>query len=161
MCDRSRGFCNTTYIRRGCCWGHPCLDITIAWARTNRGYDSQPLHLVRQHSTVYRVPQLSECSNWPTVNPVTGRPAKTQAISLGLGSLFNHSTQDQNVGWERSLNTKTITYIALRDISLGEELCINYGRVWFHDSDAAQEEEEDCADVMLGRLEIDLWIRLV
>lgn len=80
---------------------------------------------------------------------------KTQAISLGLGSLFNHSSQDQNVGWERNLSTHTVTYTALRDIVQGEELCINYGRLWFHDADAAQEEEEG-ADAILERIEIDL-----
>ena len=80
---------------------------------------------------------------------------RTQAISLGLGSLFNHSSQDLNVGWERDINAQTISYTALRDIGRGEELCINYGRLWFHDADGTQ-EAEDCADVMLGKIEIDL-----
>jgi SET domain-containing protein len=37
--------------------------------------------------------------------------------------MFNHSSQDQNVVWERDLLRQTITYRALRDIQAGEELC--------------------------------------
>jgi hypothetical protein len=37
--------------------------------------------------------------------------------------MFNHSTQDQNVVWERDTSRLMITYRALRDIQAGEELC--------------------------------------
>jgi hypothetical protein len=37
--------------------------------------------------------------------------------------MFNHSTQDQNVVWERDMSRLIITYRALRDIHAGEELC--------------------------------------
>jgi hypothetical protein len=37
--------------------------------------------------------------------------------------MFNHSTQEQNVGWMRDLQRQIITYRALRDIPAGEELC--------------------------------------
>lgn len=37
--------------------------------------------------------------------------------------MFNHSTQDQNVVWERDAERLTITYRAQRDIAAGEELC--------------------------------------
>lgn len=37
--------------------------------------------------------------------------------------MFNHSTQDQNVVWERDTERLIITYRALRDIPAGEELC--------------------------------------
>lgn len=37
--------------------------------------------------------------------------------------MFNHSTQDQNVVWERDTERLIITYRALRDIPVGEELC--------------------------------------
>jgi uncharacterized protein len=75
---------------------------------------------------------------------------KTQAVILGLGSLFNHSKLHQNVGWTRDIENRLITYTALRDIKLGEELCISYGdRLTFVDVDAAiphdrgKEEDED------------------
>ena len=45
-------------------------------------------------------------------------------MALGLGSLFNHSTLNQNVGWERDLVAQCITYRALRDIQAGEELSV-------------------------------------
>lgn len=47
----------------------------------------------------------------------------TQAVVLGLGSMFNHSAQFQNVGWERDLVKEVVVYKALRDIQPGEELC--------------------------------------
>lgn len=68
----------------------------------------------------------------------------TQAIALGLGSMFNHSTLQQNVGWKRNTETDVIVYIALRTIKRGEELCISYGsaRLWFPDADAAMLMDE-------------------
>ncbi|KEF61875.1 uncharacterized protein A1O9_03447 [Exophiala aquamarina CBS 119918] len=73
-------------------------------------------------------------SYWPSP---TGRTT-TQAIALGLGSMFNHSTLQQNIGWKRNTQTGVIVYSALRDIKSGEELCISYGnaRLWFPDADA-------------------------
>jgi uncharacterized protein len=61
----------------------------------------------------------------------------TQALALGLGSLFNHSTRHQNIGWLRNTESDVIVYTALRDIKKGEELCISYGsaRLWFPDAD--------------------------
>ena len=61
----------------------------------------------------------------------------TQALALGLGSMFNHSTVAQNVGWKRNTETDVLVYTALRDIRAGEELCISYGsaRLWFDDVD--------------------------
>lgn len=61
-------------------------------------------------------------SNWPIVN-LEGVKQVAQAVILGLGSMFNHSTQDQNVVWERDPERLIITYRALRDIPVGEELC--------------------------------------
>jgi uncharacterized protein len=59
---------------------------------------------------------------------------QTQALILGLGSMFNHSNLRQNVGWERDIKNLLITYTALRDIKDGEELCISYGpRLTFKD----------------------------
>lgn len=82
-----------------------------------------------QHYTYY----------WP--NPKGG--AQTQAMALGLGSMFNHSSLRQNVIWQRDVENGLIVYIAHRDIEAGEELCISYGnaRLWFKDSDCDPEEE--------------------
>lgn len=87
-------------------------------------------------------------SNWPFQDPKTERLATTQAVVLGLGSMFNHSSCDQNVAWDRNLSSQSITYKALRDIEKGEELCINYGRLWFADADAAEGIHEDELDAL-------------
>ena len=90
----------------------------------------------------------------------TGKAVQTQALALGLGSLFNHSSQDQNVGWIRDTAGQCIEYRALRDILAGEELCINYGRLWFTDADTCGEdtrkqgEEEIDENALLMGIEI-------
>lgn len=68
----------------------------------------------------------------------------TQAIALGLGSMFNHSTSKQNVVWKRDIDAQCIIYTAHQDIKIGEELCISYGsgRLWFEDADAADSDDE-------------------
>ncbi|KAF1940845.1 protein methyltransferase [Clathrospora elynae] len=75
--------------------------------------------------------------NWPIID-ASGKSKTAQAVIFGLGSMFNHSTQDQNVGWIRDPNRLIITYCALRDIETGEELCISYGsHLTFKDTDTA------------------------
>ena len=66
--------------------------------------------------------------------------------------MFNHSTQDQNVGWERDIQNQLITYKALRNIEKGEELCISYGsRLTFKDADAPKPVDEgDGSQLLLG-----------
>lgn len=99
-------------------------------------------------------------SNWPYTPPVETEnkygnvngsekpPTTTQAIILGLGSMFNHSNMQQNVGWERDLTNRLITYTALRDIKKGEELCISYGqRLTFKDTEADDESEMEPEDI--------------
>jgi hypothetical protein len=65
---------------------------------------------------------LTRHSNWP-ITDSDGNNKVAQAVILGLGSMFNHSMQDQNVVWERDTKRQIITYRALRDIPIGEELC--------------------------------------
>ncbi len=48
---------------------------------------------------------------------------KTVAVSLGFGSLYNHS-YEPNARYE--YGKKTLRYLALRDIEKGEEILINY-----------------------------------
>ncbi|RMZ66169.1 histone lysine methyltransferase set7 [Pyrenophora seminiperda CCB06] len=73
--------------------------------------------------------------NWP-IRGTDGINQTAQAVIFGLGSMFNHSTQEQNVGWMRDLERQTVTYQAVRDIREGEELCISYGsNLTFKDAD--------------------------
>lgn len=102
--------------------------------------------------------------NWPTTTNTNGQSSRgipQQAVVLGLGSMFNHSTQNQNVGWKRDLERQVIVYTALKDIEVGEELCISYGdHLTFVDVDAvatgtgAVEEEEGEGDGGLGRIDL-------
>jgi len=72
-------------------------------------------------------------------SPQLRTPTQTQALPLGLGSLFNHSTVHQNVGWSRDVVRQLITYTTLRAVDEGQELCISYGesgRLGFEDADA-------------------------
>lgn len=66
--------------------------------------------------------RLRVYSNWPIVDS-KGNSKVAQAVIFGLGSMFNHSTQNQNIAWERDTDRLIITYRALRDIPAGEELC--------------------------------------
>lgn len=80
-----------------------------------------------------------------------------QAIVLGLGSMFNHSSIRQNVGWKRNLGAEVVVYSTLRDIEEGEELLISYGAcLTFEDVEAkqARSDDEDGQDI-LSR--IDVW----
>lgn len=92
--------------------------------------------------------------NWPTISP-EGTAQKSQAVVLGLGSMFNHSTQKQNVGWKRDLDREVIVYRALNDIAEGEELCISYGdHLTFVDADKNTESEPEDENEMLGRIDV-------
>ena len=62
-------------------------------------------------------------SNWPYRNKSTGQTTTTQALALGLGSMFNHSRTNQNVVWERDVDNQVVRYTALCDIASGQELC--------------------------------------
>ena len=105
-------------------------------------------------------------SNWPytstkleDVEPLEMPDKKriTQAVVLGLGSMFNHSTLHQNTGWERNLENQTVVYTTLRDVKAGEELCISYGsRLTFRDVEAEELAEADREDEVevLGRIEL-------
>ena len=77
----------------------------------------------------------------------------TQALALGLGSMFNHSLRGQNVGWLRNLESDCITYTATRDIGKGEELLISYGsgKLWFEDADGEGKATVDEVDWQADR----------
>lgn len=93
--------------------------------------------------------------NWPLPDR-NGKSMKTQAVVFGLGSLFNHSTPHQNVGWKRDLERQVVVYKALRDIGECEELCISYGsHLTFEDVEAARSSSSS-SDIdeneMLGKI---------
>lgn len=98
--------------------------------------------------------------NWPLPDRLSQKMLKTQAVVLGLGSMFNHSTRRQNIGWTRDLENEVIIYRALRDIDQGEELCISYGsRLTFVDADSESEgadgEGEESESDVLSRIQLD------
>ncbi|KAL1586659.1 hypothetical protein WHR41_04469 [Cladosporium halotolerans] len=94
--------------------------------------------------------------NWPL--PSQQRDSsKTQALILGLGSMFNHSSLRQNVGWTRDVAREVVVYQTLRAVEPGEELCISYGapgQLTFVDAEAEavrrEEEEEERREVEGG-----------
>ena len=107
------------------------------------------------HYLVIVTRELTILSNWPIKDPETGVISQTQAVALGLGSLFNHSLLHQNVGWSRDVTGQCIVYKALRDIKAGEELCISYGKLWFVDADGGQPPQQDYDnDDFLSSIEI-------
>ncbi|KAF2840712.1 hypothetical protein M501DRAFT_1001724 [Patellaria atrata CBS 101060] len=59
--------------------------------------------------------------NWPYIC-TDGKATTSQAVVLGLGSMFNHAV-DQNVGWKRDVAQQLVTYRTLRPVKAGEELC--------------------------------------
>ncbi|KAF2100643.1 SET domain-containing protein [Rhizodiscina lignyota] len=83
--------------------------------------------------------------NWP-IKTRDGKTEKLQAVIFGLGSMFNHS-REQNVAWTRDIDHLIITYRALRDIEVGEELCISYGdHLTFVDADAHTQDKDVAED---------------
>ena len=79
--------------------------------------------------------------NWPVKDEVSGKVVVTQALALGLGSMFNHARK-QNVGFQRDGERAVIVYRTLRDVLAGEELCISYGaHLWFEEVDAGWKAE--------------------
>lgn len=47
------------------------------------------------------------------------------ALALGVGSLFNHS-YEPNAVYTKEYENATISYTAIREIAVGEEILINY-----------------------------------
>lgn len=122
------------------------------------------LSRLRELNTKLNFPPLHN-SNWPTTSTASDGTTTThthQAIVLGLGSMFNHSSTRQNVGWRRDLARQVVVYIALRDVKRGEELLISYGgRLTFVDVEAEEEEKRrrrtsrEDAETLLEALDVE------
>lgn len=59
------------------------------------------------------------------------------AIALGFGSLYNHH-DEPNAMYVRKYDLRMLTFVALRDIAVGEEITVSYhggfgerGPLWF------------------------------
>ncbi|CUS14652.1 unnamed protein product [Tuber aestivum] len=138
---RGRGVFSTRKIEAG-----TVVDTAPVIILNKEQFDNYIRHSLLQHYTY----------NWPMGHGTTRKYTIHQAIALGLGSMFNHSSWRQNVGWKRDLGKEVIVYTALRDIAEGEELLISYGsHLTFEDVEAArlEEGEEDVTDV-LARIDI-------
>lgn len=56
-----------------------------------------------------------------------GRKPGNSLLSLGYGSIINHSKDKQNCTWFVAPDDSYIKFIAIKDISKGEEFYSNYG----------------------------------
>ena len=95
--------------------------------------------------------------NWPYRDSQGSQRGTTQAIALGLGSIFNHS-KNPNVGFRKDVEQEVIVYTSLRDMRPGEELCISYGpRLWFEDVEKDEDEKsEENESTALNGIQVDL-----
>jgi SET domain-containing protein len=83
--------------------------------------------------------------------------SNTQALSLGLGSMFNH-TKKCNVVFTIDKDNMLIRYHTLVDVPPDMELCINYGpKLWFDDGDESGSDSNSSDDEgqgFLGRIDL-------
>jgi len=53
-----------------------------------------------------------------------------KVLPLGFGSIYNHS-DDANILWRKDKDDYIIRFIARKDIEVGEEICHNYGKLYW------------------------------
>ena len=88
-------------------------------------------------------------------------PGGNHLLVLGVGSLFNHSTQP-NLDYRIDAEALVVRYYAAKPVAAGQELTIFYGsKLWFADRTAhARKEGEtmhehmDSAETFLGAMEL-------
>jgi len=104
-----------------------------------KNYEEHGKHTVLDHYTY----------NWTNGSKV---------LALGLGSMFNHSS-NPNMGFILDYTNMRIIYKTIKSIEANSELCISYGsRIWFDnmedkkDSDSEAENE----NAFLGGIEEDV-----
>ncbi|KAF9155544.1 hypothetical protein BG015_009520 [Linnemannia schmuckeri] len=99
-----------------------------------------PAHTVIDISPILLFPseEYSTHGQYTQLDHYTYRWKGGMALALGLGSMFNHSSTP-NVGFQRDIDNGLIRYSTLREIQVGEELCISYGpNLWFPDMEDPQ-----------------------
>ena len=88
-------------------------------------------------------------------------PRGDHLLVLGVGSLFNHSTQP-NLDYRIDTEALVVRYYAAKPVAPGQELTIFYGsKLWFADRTAharqqgeTMHEHMDCAEAFLGAIEL-------
>jgi hypothetical protein len=83
--------------------------------------------------------------------------SNTQALALGMGSMFNHSKRN-NVGFIVDRVNLLIRYTTVSNVAKDTELLINYGnRLWFVDGDSherASDTDSDDLNDPFGNMEL-------
>jgi SET domain-containing protein len=50
-------------------------------------------------------------------------------VVWGFGSIYNHS-KNNNADWKTDEKNNLFTFFAIKDITIGEEICTNYGEAY-------------------------------
>lgn len=80
--------------------------------------------------------------------------ADTQALALGMGSMFNHA-KNNNVGFVLDKTNLLIRYTTVKEVAEDSELLINYGnRLWFVDESEGCDSSSDDEDDPFARMEL-------
>jgi hypothetical protein len=64
-----------------------------------------------------------------------------QALAMGWGGLYNHSTDHSNAFWQSNIENQSLDFYTRKAVESGEELCIRYvpvqncGDLWFLNED--------------------------
>lgn|SRR3990167_3678637 len=82
----------------------------------------------REHNLVKQTELFNYTFNWRN---------KGCAVALGLGSLFNDSPFP-NLSYQKDYANRKLIFKAIRDIRKGEELLIDYGKIWFETEERKQ-----------------------
>jgi SET domain-containing protein len=64
---------------------------------------------------------------WPSI-----KNYNSYCIALGFGSIYNHSNENNNIDWEINEEKRMMTFTAIKDIKINEELMFNYQSEEFH-----------------------------
>jgi hypothetical protein len=79
------------------------------------------LEVPDQVCQIYPEAFIDYAYGYPIKNP------QLQVLSLGFGCIYNHS-DTPNAKWQHHpLDSKIFQFIAIKDINLGEEVCVYYG----------------------------------
>ncbi len=63
------------------------------------------------------------------------------SLPLGWGSIFNHA-DDHNTEYWHDTERDLIVFYTIKDVSAGEQLFVNYGKLWWETRDRAPDNNE-------------------